>query len=300
MQTLEHRALGCRVFVGIDDDGPRGRALLADIPELLGRHEARASRFLPESELSQLNARAGHPTALSRELCADVAAALAAAEWTGGLVTPTVLAALERAGYTQSFGGGAAPVPGTPALPAPDHRGVELDVVHCRVRLPEAVRLDLAGTLKGRIADQLAARLGTHAPSLVDAGGDIRVSGPRADGSAWGVGISDPSRPDDALCQIDLRRGAVATSGRDHRRWKTGDRWHHHLIDPRTGEPAETDVLTATVVAPSAARADVAAKVVFLLGCNAGLDWAELQGLEALVVRADGECVTTPGFEATW
>lgn len=59
-------------------------------------------------------------------------------------------------------------------------------------------------------------------------------------------------------------------------------------------------MLTATVAAPSAACADVAAKVVLLLGCSAGLDWAELQGLEALVVCADGECVTTSGFEATW
>ncbi len=301
MQTMEQRALGCRVFVGLEDDGPRGRALLADVPEILARHEARASRFSPESELSELNARAGQPLALSPELYSDVAAALDVAEWTLGLVTPTVLPALEHAGYDRTFEAGlAASAPGGPALSVPDYRTVELEPRRRQVRLPPGVRLDLAGTLKGRIVDQLAARLGSHAPCLVDAGGDIRVSGPRADDSAWNVAVGNPAEPDEPLCLIGLRGGGVATSGRDHRLWNDGERWLHHLIDPRTGEPARTDVVTATVVASSAARADVAAKVVLLLGCDAGLDWAERQGVQALVVRDDGACVTTSGFEAEW
>lgn len=301
MQIIEQRALGCRVFVALDDDGPRGSALLAEVPALLARHEARASRFLPESELSLLNARAGRPVAVSDELFSDVAAALDAAEWTGGLVTPTVLGALERSGYDRSFDAGvAAPTPRSPARPVPDHRSVELDSARRRVRLPPHVRLDLAGTLKGRIADQLALRLGAHAPCLVDAGGDIRVSGPRADGSAWAIGVADPSEAERALCQIGLPSGGVATSGRDYRRWKDGARWLHHLIDPRTGEPAQTDVLSATVVAHTAARADVAAKVVLLLGCDAGLAWAERHGLEALVAREDGGHFTTSRFAAAW
>jgi thiamine biosynthesis lipoprotein len=301
MQSIEHRALGSHVLVLVDEEGARSRALLAAVPAWLDAREGRASRFRADSELSLLNARVEH--AVSSELFSDIQAALAAARWTDGLVTPTVIDALEAAGYDAPFEQIRAGVKERrQAEPVPDYRDVVLDSATRRVELPTGARLDLGGSLKGRIADQLAARLGEHAPTLVDAGGDIAISGPRRDGSAWPIGVSDPDAPDRPLALLALRHGGVATSGRDFRRWKTRSGWAHHLIDPKSGRPAETDVLSATVVADTAARADVAAKVVLLLGCERGLEWIDAQDfLEAMLVGDSGTVRESRGFARfTW
>lgn len=299
MQSIEHRALGSRVLALIDDDSARASTLLGRAPAFLSEAERRASRFRSDSELSRLNA-AGEAR-VSHALFADIEVALEAARWTEGLVTPTVLTALEAAGYVESFEALGDPLSDEADHgPCPDPARVEVDTSSCEVRLPPGLRLDLGGTLKGRIADQLSRELGEHAPALVDAGGDIAVSGPRKNGLPWSVGVGHPDDPNEPLCILALDRGGVATSGRDFRRWKTTRGWAHHLIDPRSGHPAKTDVLTATVIAQSAHRADVAAKAVLLLGSQAGLAFVEGHaGLEALVVRDDGTVRESRGF-AEW
>jgi thiamine biosynthesis lipoprotein len=95
-----------------------------------------------------------------------------------------------------------------------------------------------------------------------------------------------------------LGRGGVATSGRDYRKWKQGGTWKHHIIDPRTGLPAMTDVLTATVIAPNSMEAEMAAKVMMVLGSRLGLEWIEARpALSALVVMEDGRRLPSSRFE---
>jgi thiamine biosynthesis lipoprotein len=166
--------------------------------------------------------------------------------------------------------------------------------------MPPGSAVDLGGFAKGWVADRAASRLGRVAPALVEAGGDLAVSGPRADGSPWLITIADPfaRAPSDpvgsVLEMLHVRGGGVATSGRDRRRWRSGRRWMHHIVDPRTGRPAETDVLTVTVIADSASSAELAAKAVLILGSKKGLAWIERRPpLAALVVREDGRVVAS-------
>jgi thiamine biosynthesis lipoprotein len=153
---------------------------------------------------------------------------------------------------------------------------------------------------KGWAADQAARRLSGFGPALVDAGGDIAVSGPRTGAAPWTIGVANPFFPDDELETLLLAGGAgVATSGRDYRRWQRNGQWYHHILDPRTGRPAETDVLTATVVAPTAAQAEVAAKVVLILGRQQGLAWlAARPALAACLVLQDGRLLRTDSLAA--
>jgi len=133
-------------------------------------------------------------------------------------------------------------------------------------------------------------RLEHYGPALVDAGGDIAVSGSQRDGSPWVIGVADPLHPGENLAILRVGRRGVATSGRDYRRWKLDGGWQHHIIDPRTGKPAETDVLSATVVALNVMEAEIAAKLVLILGSQAGLAWLEAQPwLAALLVLENGE-----------
>lgn len=126
----------------------------------------------------------------------------------------------------------------------------------------------------------------------MDAGGDIALSDARMNDEAWTIGVADPFNPDSDLELLMVHRGGVATSGRDYRKWQRDGKWQHHIIDPRTGAPAETDVLSATVIAPTTQDAEVAAKVALILGSRTGLEWIEArENLAGLLVLEDGRVI---------
>ncbi|MEI7646048.1 MAG: FAD:protein FMN transferase [Chloroflexales bacterium] len=289
MERLEFRAMGCQMLAVIDGAGEATVAALQQVPVWFAGWEQCLSRFQIDSELSQLNADAGFWVPLSETLWAVLTVAIEAARQSGGIVTPTLLDAIRAAGYTQDFAAG--PGASAPAqIPsATAWTTIDLDPRLRAVRLPEGIHLDLGGIAKGWAADEAAHRLAAYGPALIDAGGDIAVSGPMADGAPWPIGIENPLSPDAPLGLLMLVGGGVATSGRDYRRWQVGDVWCHHIIDPRNGQPAQTDSLTATVIAPSAREAEMAAKLLFILG-DEGLAWIEDRpGYAGMVLREDGK-----------
>ena len=115
----------------------------------------------------------------------------------------------------------------------------------------------------------------------MNAGGDVS-----AVGAAWPVGVETPA----GTLTLELEAGGIATSGRDRRIWQRHGEERHHLIDPVTGEPATSDVLTVTVAATSAAEAEVLATSLFLAGSveHAAAE-ADAEAIPAVLVGADGE-----------
>jgi len=232
--------------------------------------EARLTRFDPGSELSRLNADARDTVPASRPLRDAVRAALAGAEATGGLADPTLLGAVVKAGYARSLVGhpradlhealrvAPAPRPAAPD-PAATWRHVHVDDNAGTIARPPGTQLDLGGSAKGHAADLAAALLASHGPCAADLGGDMRVHG------THDVLVPNPltGQIEDA---IELSDDAVATSGIDRRLWWDGGRPAHHLVDPSTGRPAWTGVLSATAKAPSAALAEALAKAAILSG----------------------------------
>ncbi len=290
MPRLDFRAMGCQMTAVLDAD--RHVNALRDVPAWFEAWEQTLSRFRADSELSQLNRRTGQWMRISPVLWEVIQLALKAAQWTAGLITPTILNALEAAGYDRTFDQIAAD--DRPFTPQPDGqwRSIQRRSTTRSIYLPPNARLDLGGVAKGWAADRAARKLGVHAPALIDAGGDIAISGPRAAGSPWPIGISDPFHPDRHFETLKVERGGIATSGRDYRRWQKNGVWQHHLIDPRTGRPAQTDVLSVTVIAPSTCEAEIAAKVVLLSGSEAGLQWLEaIREYAAVIMREDGRAV---------
>jgi thiamine biosynthesis lipoprotein len=157
------------------------------------------------------------------------------------------------------------------------------------VNLPSGISLDFGGIAKGWCAHQVMKRLRFDGPALVNAGGDIAMSGPRADGSQWQVGIADPFHPGAEIETLYLNACGVATSGKDRRRWTRNGILQHHIIDPFTGQSAETDLLTVTAVAPNVMGAEAAAKAAFILGSRLGMEWIEARPeLAALFILDDG------------
>ncbi len=244
------------------------------------RLEQIMSRFRPDSELSRLN-RAG-ALEVSADLARVVELALAARERTGGRFDPCVHDALVAAGYDRTFAKVAPEAGGT--FQAAADCGGEVRVDGRRVELEDGAKLDLGGIGKGYAAERAADILAAAGPCLVDAGGDIAVRG----GHAWPVGVVTA----DGTVTLELERGALATSGSDRRRWMRSGEERHHLIDPRTGRSAESDVLRVTAFADDAVDAEVVAKHLFL----GGADEAAKSGTTAIVVTRTGETMFTGGF----
>jgi thiamine biosynthesis lipoprotein len=251
---------------------------------------ARLTRFDPASELCALNADPRPVVPASRVLRTAVRAALAGARLTGGLADPTLLGALEGAGYARSRAGHApadlrtalAAAPARrPARAAPDLRlrAVRIDDRAGTVARPPGLRFDLGGSAKGLIADHLAARLAPSGPCVADCGGDLRVHGRRD------VHVLDPFTGA-AATVLSVRDCAVATSGLRSRLWWSGEEPMHHLLDPATAAPAWTGVVSATALAPTAVEAEALAKGALLAGPA---------GARALLRRHGGVVITDDG-----
>ena len=290
---LEFKAMGCGMLAVVDSPTEDAPKRLAQVPDWFENWEQSLSRFRPHSELNQLNAISGWTAQVSETFWQVFETALEAEKASNGLVTPVVLEALVAAGYDRSFDAlprelDAVPVSAWPSTGSLAE--VTWDKPTRSICLPADVSLDFGGVAKGWAAHQAAQRLAGLGPSLVSAGGDIAISAEHSDGSPWLVDVDDPFQPGKFIETLALGRCGVATSGTDYRRWKQGGRWNHHIIDPRSGLPAQTDVLAATVIAPDAMQAETAAKVALILGSQQGMEWLEARpALAGLLILENGE-----------
>jgi thiamine biosynthesis lipoprotein len=265
--------------------------------------EQRWSRFVPSSEVSQLNDRAGEPLAVSADTVLLVQRATEAWRFSGGAFDPTVLGPLVRAGYDRSFEQLAGP--GAETHGEVDRRALlglgaaDIEIDGARVRLPAGTGFDPGGIGKGLAADLVVAELLAEGAegACVNLGGDVRVAGDPPDGDAWTVSVDHPRR-DRPLAHLGLRDGAVATSTTLRRRWTVDGADRHHLIDPRSGLPSDTDVELATVVAAEAWIAEALTKAVLLRRSEVAFDVIDGTAAEALAVDGQGRMRSTPGLAA--
>jgi thiamine biosynthesis lipoprotein len=292
MKRIEFRAMGSRMLALLDSSAGQADESLVRLPAWFEEWEQALSRFRPDSELSRLNRSGGRPVRVSKTLWEVFHAAREAGLKTGGLVTPTVLDALLKAGYDRSFemlSPEQAAYAETIHAPLDPAAAIGWDASTRSLTLPVSVQIDFGGVAKGWAAHSAMERLARYGPALVDAGGDIAISGPRPAGDAWPIGINNPFESGVNFDTLRLGRCGVATSGKDYHRWLRDGNLYHHIIDPRSGAPAATDILAVTVVAPTVLDAEAAAKAVFILGSRAGLEWLEADpDLAGVLVLDDG------------
>jgi thiamine biosynthesis lipoprotein len=247
--------------------------------------EQQLTRFDARSELSRFNASAGACVAVSPLLGELLAVCLDAYELSTGLVNAACLPALINAGYDRSIteirrrpaprikAGATSRVPALPDV---------LEVGNGWARIAAGCAIDLGGVGKGWLADRLCERFDNAAINL---GGDIRTRGPGPDGRGWTV----------ALCSgrvVTVGDAGIATSGTSGRRWPGG----HHLIDARTGLPAQTDISAISVIAVTALHAEILAKSACVLGIEAAGEWLDARGAAGReIIRIDASTLSRPG-----
>lgn len=257
--------------------------------------ETRWSRFLPESDVSRLNAADGAPITVAPETLVIISDAIAWWRATNGLFDPTVLNALLAAGYVQDHASGAGPI--TDGSPSPGCTGIVLDDVAGTIQLPRGVSIDLGGIGKGRAVDIAVESLQHLDGGLIDLGGDLRVWGASPTGEGWPIAIED-LRDGTTVAVVGLMEGAVTTSSSLRRAWRSGTRSAHHLIDPRTGRPTEGELVTVSVVGARAAAAEVLAKAALVAGSvPSARRLLEDHHVAGLLVPAIGPPTPVGGFE---
>jgi FAD:protein FMN transferase len=281
-------AIGVTNQVTVLDEAALPIALSSARRELQALDDA-CSRFRDDSELASLN-REGTSKA-SPLLLEALLAALDAAEATDGLVDPTVGASIRALGYDRDFdvivrlGTG----PMFELRPATGWRGVRVDPTTATVTLPRGSELDLGATAKAFAADRIAntAHSLTGSAVLVSLGGDIAVAG-IAPPDGWPILVTDDSRAQNADGQVvAVHAGGLSTSSTTVRRWHAGQIELHHIVNPRTGAPANEYWRTVSVAAPTCLEANIAATASVVLGSEA-LRWLESRHLSARLVRPDG------------
>jgi thiamine biosynthesis lipoprotein len=299
LHFLEFNAMGSKMLAAVERTAES--PTLPHVPEWFEEWEQVLSRFRYDSELTHLNQTHEQPVPVSETLWEVFQAARKAAQMTDGLVTPTLLDAIIEAGYDRPF----SVLPHqTMFIPAPcitasqPLTAIRVNDSARTITLPLDISLDFGGIAKGWAAHQAMQRLQDEGPTLVNAGGDIAISGPRADGNPWQIGVMDPFHRDKEIETLYLNACGIATSGKDRRRWTRNGILQHHIIDPGTDQPAETDLLTVTVIAPNAMEAEAAAKAVFILGGHLGLEWVEAHpNFAALLIFDNGQMLYSRKLE---
>jgi thiamine biosynthesis lipoprotein len=290
MRRKEFRAMGTTISMLLPEkQAERGIQI---VYMLFLEWEQVLSRFLPESELSRLNKQTGISVAVSDLLYTVLVAALTAARATEGVYDPALLDQLVQLGYDRTFDD-LAEIQSSSIVPRElggGWRDIQVSPISRCVTLPVGIKLDFGGIAKGMAVDAALDRLRQHgiSPALVNAGGDLGVLGLPPMAEQWPIAV--PGRK--GFSTIPLRQGAVATSGIARRHWWQGQTLRHHLLDPRTGLPAQSDLWSVTVVTDWCEQAEVAAKVAFILGPKSGAAFLRRQGIAGLFVHEDGTCET--------
>ncbi|HEY3561175.1 MAG TPA: FAD:protein FMN transferase [Kribbella sp.] len=287
-------AWSCTVRLTVDDPAVLGAAC-GELKALMDRVDKAASRFRRDSELAVVNSRAGTLVPVSRLLVDLVDVSLVAAQVSGGAVDPTVGSAVVAAGYDADIETVRRRFPQAPAepMPVPGWQDVRLNRKLALLGVPEDCALDLGATAKAWTADRAANVLSKRYGSavLVEIGGDLRAAGTPQ--KPWVITVAERAGESGVL--VSLAHGGLTTSTSTVRRWQTETGYGHHVIDPRTGRPAEGKYRTASVWAPTAVRANTFSTALVATGEGA-LGRLKLAGHPARLVDADGQVTELTGW----
>ncbi|MFI6832139.1 FAD:protein FMN transferase [Kribbella sp. NPDC050241] len=290
-------AWSCTVRLTVDDPAVLGAAC-GELKALMDRVDKAASRFRPDSELSIVNSRADALVPVSRLLVDLVDVSLVAASVSGGAVDPTVGAAVIAAGYNDDIEAVRRRFPEPPAdpKPIPGWQQVQLNRKLALLGVPSDCALDLGAIAKAWTADRAALVLSKRygCAVLVEIGGDLRAAGDPV--KPWVITVAE--RAGDPGVLVTLAHGGLTTSTRTVRRWQTPTGYAHHLIDPRTGKPADGQWRTASVWAPTAVRANTFSTALVATG-EAALGRLTLAGHPARLIDDGGEVTELSGWPAS-
>lgn len=275
-----------------------GENLLAQCEERIAELDGLLSAQNPDSDAARLNASNGKETKLSADTAALLGEALDFCRETDGIYDPTVYPLVREWGFI----GGDYKIPDNAQVSELlGNTGFEKITLNGNTAsIPTGFELDFGACAKGYAADELKKILTENGAvsALLDLGGNILAVGGKPDGSPWKIGVADPFSPSESAGTLLLSDCAAVTSG-GYERYFIGDDGERycHIIDPRTGYPADSGIVSVTVVGQSGTRCDMLSTALFIMGADKAADfWRGASDFDMLIITGDGKMLITEGL----
>lgn len=280
--------------------GNRADAILEEAFSLCEEYESRFSYTKEGSDIWNINHAQGQPVTVHEDTAFLLSQAIAYAQLSEGLIDPTVTPLSELWNFTGEVPG---PVPEDSRLQAllthVDYRTIHVQGTTVWLDDPNA-RVDLGFIAKGYIADQLKIFFTEQGldSALINLGGNVLAVGAKPDHSPFRVGIQKPFAPKgETVSIVSLNDLSLVSSGSYERYFEQDGVIYHHILNPSTGYPADTDLNGVTILSSSSMEGDALSTSCFLLGREKGQELIEsLPGIEALFLTKDGGIYKTSGF----
>lgn len=265
---------------------------------LVAEIEQKMSKTIETSEVYLINHAGGQPVEASAETLFVLGEALAAADETSGAFNPALGNIMAAWGFRSAE-------PSVPPadqiaqlLSSTDYRNIQ--VVGSTVNAGNT-SIDLGGAVKGYALDMVAENLAAQGvdSALINFGGSIYAVGQKPDDTPFVIGIKHPDFGQDAdsyMGTLSVDGLFISTSGTYERGFEEDGVWYHHLIDPQTGYPVQNELQSVTIISESGLTSDFYSTALFVMGEQAGLEFARQNGIDALFLTEDGQAVTTDGF----
>ena len=262
------------------------------------RYENLLSKTISTSDVSRINEAMGQTVTVDPETWEILRRAKEISQQTGGAFSVTIAPVSALWTFTGTS---------TNTVPTDQTRLKAVELVNDQlielgegytVTLPAGMQIDLGGIAKGYIADKVAELIrGKAAAGIISLGGNVYTVGQKPDGSKFSVAVTDPQDPSTAKSILYTGDCTVVTSGTYERGFDFGGVRYHHILDPETGWPAQSDLVSATFVMDSSMTADALATACIVIGSEKALALAQSLGLDAVFITREGEMLFTDGFE---
>lgn len=288
-------------LIGLTAYGPNADQALDQGVALLNELDALLSVTNPDSAVSHVNQAAGEPVAVPAEAAALIARVGTLSAQTGGALDITLFPLVRAYGFISGEHRAPDEAQRAELLRLVDWSAVEVD--GDTVRLEPGMAIDLGAVAKGYASQRLTELLADQgvASAIVSLGGNVQALGARPDGSPWRVAVRDPLDADGVVGVVSVADTAVVTSGGYQRYFELDGVRYHHILDPATGLPADSGLLSATVVCADGTTADGLSTALFVLGKQRALElWRAQGGFEAILVGQDKVVTVTAGLASSF
>lgn len=275
--------------------GKNAESALEDACSEIKRLDALFSVGIQSSDIWALNHQKS--AQVSKDTATLLARAIAISADTDGAFDPTVAPLMEAWGFTDKNYQVPSATTIQSLLPNVDASTILLDANnHCA--LPQNVSVDLGAIAKGYTADRVIEIFKTHhvEHALISLGGNIQALGSKPDGRPWRIGIQDPVQTNDIVATLEVHDRAVVTSGGYLRYFEENGVRYHHILDPHTGQPANSGLLSVTIVSKDGTLADALSTALFVMGEEKAIAYwyNHPNDFDCILITDDGRVLATP------
>lgn len=297
--AVTQKLFGMNTVVDISAYGIHAQQAVTKANEELTRLDDLLSVTKNKSEIAKINRNAGTKTAVSKEVLEILSKAQTVSKQTGGIFDVTVYPIVKAWGFTTDERHVPEAKTLRTLLPYVDYKKLTLDSTGGTVSLEKNMAIDLGGIAKGYASQKLADTMKQNGveSAVLNLGGNVQTIGQKPGGSNWVVAVEYPGTQEH-FAKVSVGEASLITSGAYQRYFEEDGKIYHHIIDPRTGIPAESGLKSATVVCEDPVMGDALSTALFIMGeQSARAYYQQYGGFDYILLNDNDEVFITKGIE---